>query len=144
VVQNSPSNPSNPKNIPLQGELLLPLLKLENGKMEKAGLNDLAEAVYAIIQLIPPGKVTTYGSIARLLKISPRLVGYILKNNSNPIIIPCHRVIKSDGTLGGYSGPGGVDFKRRLLMLEGVEIRGWKVNENSIVDIETLILAGRD
>lgn len=49
-----------------------------------------------------------------------RAVGMAMGRNPFPIIIPCHRILKSDGSLGGYSGPGGVEFKRRLLEMEAV------------------------
>ena len=73
-----------------------------------------------ILCSIPPGKVTTYAAIGKLLGVSPRVIGMMLKKNRYPIVIPCHRVIKSDGSLGGYSGPGGVRGKNALLFLEGV------------------------
>lgn len=71
---------------------------------------------------IPRGWVSTYGRIARHLG-SPgaaRAVGNALANNPFPIIIPCHRAIRSDRSLGGFQG--GVKMKRVLLQLEGVEI----------------------
>ena len=70
---------------------------------------------------IPPGSVRTYGQIAQAIG-SPqasRAVGQALGRNPVPIVIPCHRVIASDGSLGGYSGGGGLRSKRFLLGLEG-------------------------
>jgi methylated-DNA-[protein]-cysteine S-methyltransferase len=75
---------------------------------------------------IPRGKVSFYCSIARRLN-SPkaaRAVGTALATNPFPIVIPCHRAIRSDGTLGGYQG--GLDMKRKLLEIEGVEFRDEK------------------
>jgi methylated-DNA-[protein]-cysteine S-methyltransferase len=70
---------------------------------------------------IPSGSVRTYGQIAQAIG-SPRAsraVGQALGRNPVPIVIPCHRVIASDGSLGGYSGGGGLQSKRFLLGLEG-------------------------
>ncbi len=74
---------------------------------------------------IPRGKVTTYGEIARILKTSPRAAGRALHENPHPIKIPCHRVVKSDGSLGGYSG--GIKAKVKLLKKEGVKIIEGKI-----------------
>jgi len=115
------------------------LLVLEGGRARRAGLAEISEAVYALVSLVPPGRVTTYGSIAALLGVSPRLVGQALKRNTNPIIVPCHRVVRSDGSLGGYSGPGGPAFKRRLLELEGVGFSDGRVRPEFIVDVASLL-----
>jgi methylated-DNA-[protein]-cysteine S-methyltransferase len=71
---------------------------------------------------IPRGRVSTYGRIAAHLGVpgGARAVGNALATNPFPIVIPCHRAIRSDGSLGGYQG--GLAMKRDLLMLEGVEI----------------------
>jgi len=68
---------------------------------------------------IPRGRVSTYQRIARYLGNAngARAVGTALANNPFPIIIPCHRAIRSDGTLGGYQG--GPEMKRSLLEMEG-------------------------
>ena len=70
---------------------------------------------------IPRGWVSTYGRIARNLEIlgGARAVGRALSQNPFPIVIPCHRAIKSNGELGGFQG--GVRMKRTLLELERVE-----------------------
>ena len=71
---------------------------------------------------IPWGYVSTYQLIARHLgkEKGARAVGNALANNPFPIIIPCHRAIRSDKTLGGYQG--GIDMKRELLIMEGVKV----------------------
>jgi methylated-DNA-[protein]-cysteine S-methyltransferase len=72
---------------------------------------------------IPRGKVSFYGAVAKRLN-SPgtaRAVGTAMADNAFPIVIPCHRVIRSDGFLGGYGG--GPEMKRKLLEMEGVEFR---------------------
>lgn len=69
---------------------------------------------------IPQGKVSTYGDIARAAGCpgGARAVGRILNANPNPITVPCHRVVKSDGSIGGYAG--GTIMKKKLLKKEGV------------------------
>ncbi len=71
---------------------------------------------------IPRGMVSTYGRISRHLGVpgAARAVGSALATNPFPIVIPCHRAVLSDGTLGGYQG--GTAMKRALLELEGVDI----------------------
>jgi O-6-methylguanine DNA methyltransferase len=70
---------------------------------------------------IPPGQVWTYGQMAQVVgkPRASRAVGQALGSNPVPIIVPCHRVIGSDGSLHGYSGGGGISSKAWLLRLEG-------------------------
>jgi len=70
---------------------------------------------------VPRGRVSTYGRLARRVGKSSvaRAVGNALARNPFPLIIPCHRAVRSDGSLGGYAG--GVSMKRRLLEYEGIE-----------------------
>lgn len=76
--------------------------------------------VYAIALTIPPGVTLTYGEIAARLgdKTLSRAVGQALGRNPFPIVVPCHRVLASGGRTGGFSGPGGVSTKFRLLEIE--------------------------
>ena len=74
------------------------------------------------IQKIPYGETRTYGDIAKQLDTSPRPVGNACSRNPIPIIIPCHRV-RGNTTLGGYSGPGGIEMKQHLLRLENIALR---------------------
>ena len=69
---------------------------------------------------IPPGKVSTYGDLAKALghPSASRIIGRILGNNPNPIKVPCRRLVKSDGKLGGYRY--GTEMKKDLLEKEGV------------------------
>lgn len=71
---------------------------------------------------IPRGWVSTYGRMAKHLGVpgGARAVGSALARNPFPIVIPCHRAIRSDGELGGFQG--GLEMKRTLLQLEGVEV----------------------
>jgi methylated-DNA-[protein]-cysteine S-methyltransferase len=88
---------------------------------------DLAEApdfhrrVYEVARTIPPGRTMTYGEIARRLDAphESREVGQALGRNPIAIIVPCHRVLGADGKMGGFSAPGGVTTKRRILEIEG-------------------------
>jgi methylated-DNA-[protein]-cysteine S-methyltransferase len=74
--------------------------------------------VWQLMADIPYGETRSYGEIGRALGLSPRVVGHACGTNRLPIILPCHRVIGSDGALGGYSGGEGAETKRRLLQLE--------------------------
>ncbi len=78
-----------------------------------------------MIKKIPRGKVSTYGEIARILKTGPRAVGNALHKNPHLIKIPCHRVVKSDGSLGGYVGGG--EKKMGLLKKEGILFKKNKI-----------------
>ena len=98
----------------------MPLLVVEEGsgglRARPARVDDYLEALEALLLLLEAGEVTTYGEIAKLLGISPRMVGRLLKLNRRPIVVPCHRVVAKRG-LGGYS-MGGPSVKARLLDLE--------------------------
>ena len=89
--------------------------------------------VYELLLKIPKGKVTTYKALAKAIgkPNNARVIGKILNNNPNPIIVPCHRVIRSNGMLGGYAY--GINIKRILLELEGVKIKDYKVNDECII-----------
>ncbi len=79
------------------------------------------DRVYKIVSRIPKGKVLTYGEVARLAG-SPnasRAVGNLMAKNPDWPRIPCHRVIRSDGEIGNWSGKGGRNKKLRLLQKEG-------------------------
>jgi len=67
------------------------------------------------------GTTVTYKDIASSIGRpgSARAIGLIMSKNPIPLIIPCHRVIRSDGGLGGFSGQGGVEMKKKMLALEG-------------------------
>ncbi|MDD5729859.1 MAG: MGMT family protein [Candidatus Omnitrophica bacterium] len=81
-------------------------------------MTDFTKKVYKAVLSIPLGEVRSYKWVAKQAG-SPgafRAVGQILKNNPWPVIVPCHRVIKSDNELGGYAG--GIKRKKSLLDLE--------------------------
>lgn len=87
------------------------------------------EKVLVLTKKIPRGKLTTYSEIARVLKTGPRAVGRALAANPHPIVIPCHRVVRKDGSLGGYSG--GIKKKIALLRREGIRIERGKIKNLS-------------
>ena len=81
--------------------------------------------VWNYLKKIPKGKIKTYSQVAKAIgrPKSIRAVANAVGKNPYPPKIPCHRVIRSDGSLGGYSGKGGIQQKRRLLRLEKVLIK---------------------
>ncbi len=92
-------------------------------------LNYFDRLVLDIVSQIPEGKVTTYGEIAKALGDirAARAVGEALKKNPKPVEIPCHRVVMSDGSLGGYAF-GGPEKKKKILKREGITFRNGKVD----------------
>ena len=76
--------------------------------------------VWKYLKTIPKGKTRTYKKVAIAIKKPKaiRAVANAVGRNPYPIVIPCHRVIRSDGKLGGYSGPGGLKLKKKLLKKE--------------------------
>jgi methylated-DNA-[protein]-cysteine S-methyltransferase len=91
--------------------------------LDMAGIPEFNRRVYELARTIPPGSILTYGEIAMRLGApgTARAVGQALGQNPFPIVVPCHRVLAADGRMGGFSAPGGVATKRRMLEIEGVE-----------------------
>ena len=87
----------------------------------------LEEKVYKKLLEVPPGKVTTYGELAKAvgLKNGQRVIGKIMNKNPYPVIVPCHRVVKSDGNVGGYAW--GEKIKTNMLTKEGIKIKNRKI-----------------
>jgi len=96
------------------------------------GLPEFNRKVYIIARTIPPGSTLTYGEIAERLgdKLLAREVGQALGQNPIPLIIPCHRVLAAGGKTGGFSAPGGVVSKLRLLTIEGAQPKGPTLFDN--------------
>ncbi len=92
-----------------------------------------------LMRAIPRGKVTTYGELARSLGTSPRAAGNYASKNPFPLIIPCHRVIRSDMRIGGYSY--GSIIKASLLIAEGVKVdfNTGKVSPTEVIKAEELM-----
>tara|TARA_Y100000768_G_scaffold270589_1_gene206887 strand:- start:8 stop:283 length:276 start_codon:yes stop_codon:yes gene_type:complete len=78
--------------------------------------------VWDFLKKIPKGTVKSYSEVAKAIRkpLAVRAVANAIAKNPYPIQIPCHRVIRSDGSLGGYSGVGGVKKKKNLLKKEGI------------------------
>jgi methylated-DNA-[protein]-cysteine S-methyltransferase len=80
---------------------------------------------YSVVRGIPPGSTMTYGDVAAAIG-NPglaRAVGRAMGGNPFPIVVPCHRVLGADGSIGGFSAHGGLTTKRRMLFAEGVAER---------------------
>lgn len=95
-------------------------------------LTEFEKKVLRKVAEIPRGKVATYGEVARAIgkPRASRAVGNALAKNPYPITIPCHRVVKGDLSLGGYTP--GVEKKRALLEEEGVEIVDGRVKKECL------------
>ena len=80
--------------------------------------------VWLYLKKIPSGKVKTYSEVAKAIgkPLAVRAVANAIAKNPYSPRVPCHRVIRSDGSLGGYSGKGGVKTKKFLLKKEGVKL----------------------
>jgi methylated-DNA-[protein]-cysteine S-methyltransferase len=88
--------------------------------LDHAPLPEFSKRVYEIVRTIPIGQTLTYGDVAKKLgDVSlSREVGQAMGRNPTPIIMPCHRVVAASGKTGGFSAPGGVDTKMKLLSIE--------------------------
>ena len=85
------------------------------------------ERCYKILKKVPIGKVTTYKALAHALNSKAyRVVGNAMKKNPRAPGVPCHRVINSDGSIGGFAG--GTKKKIQLLKKEGIEIKKGKID----------------
>mgnify|MGYP001590795620 CR=1 FL=1 len=97
--------------------------------------NPFNQKIYSLLKKVPKGKVTTYKALAEAVGTKAyRAVGQAMRCNPYSPIVPCHRVVKSDGSIGGFSGSinsSGREVKRKIRMLrkEGVEIRDNKVED---------------
>jgi methylated-DNA-[protein]-cysteine S-methyltransferase len=94
-------------------------------------ITPFAQKVYQLTKKIPKGKVTTYKALAQALNTKAyRAVGQVLKKNPFAPQVPCHRVIRSNGTIGGFNGKSSgknIQKKINLLKKEGVKFFGKKV-----------------
>ena len=100
------------------------IIEYLNGKNIKWDLpiklngSPIQEKIWKELKKIPYGKTKSYGEIANKINTSPRYIGNVCGKNRHLLAIPCHRVIRSDGSLGGFSGKGGVKLKDKLLRME--------------------------
>ncbi len=88
---------------------------------------NLDQLVYKKLLRVPKGKITTYGELAKAvgMKNGQRVIGRIMNKNPFPVIVPCHRVVNSNGKIGGYAY--GQDVKNKMLTNEGIEIQNGKI-----------------
>jgi O-6-methylguanine DNA methyltransferase len=99
-------------------------VSLSRVPMDWSSLTPFERKVLRAAARIPYGSVATYGGLARKIGSprSARAVGNALAKNPFPLFVPCHRIIKGDGSIGGFSGIAGVPLKKRLLRLEGISM----------------------
>jgi methylated-DNA-[protein]-cysteine S-methyltransferase len=92
--------------------------------LDMDGIPEFSRRVYEVTAAIPMGRTMTYGEVAERLGDAgaSRAVGQALGRNPFPIVVPCHRVLAAGGKSGGFSAPGGVATKRRLLEIEGAQL----------------------
>jgi O-6-methylguanine DNA methyltransferase len=98
-------------------------------------LTAFEQEVLKLLKRIPKGKVTTYAVLAQAAgrpKVIRAVANAVGKNPDAPRV-PCHRVVRSDGSVGGYSGKGGVATKIKLLEKEGVGVEKGRINKNLII-----------
>ena len=90
------------------------------------GVTPFQKSVYDAVMALQYGVLESYGEIAARIGRSgaARGVGWAMARNPLPIVIPCHRVVGGGGKLTGYSAPGGVESKKRLLVMEGAVVEG--------------------
>ncbi len=100
-------------------------------------LMKFSDKVYSILKKVPKGKVTTYKELAKALNTKAyRAVGNALRCNPYAPLIPCHRVVKSDGSIGGYIGKTkGKAIKKKIKLLEK---EGIKIKNNKIVNLKKI------
>ncbi len=112
--------------------------------------SETAKRAYALLRQVPRGRITTYGALAKAAGIpkAPRLIGAIMRSNpyapevrvlATPALnlcaasrkVPCHRVVKSDGSIGGFSGSGPKNIAKKISMLkeEGIVVKEGKVQD---------------
>jgi len=98
-------------------------------ELEMKHLSNYAQKVLKCVSLVPIGYVTTYGEVAKAMGGSPRAVGRVMATNPFPPLTPCHRVVRSDFTLGGFGG--GIAMKWEILQREnrGYQ-KGMKIKVN--------------
>ena len=100
------------------------IMEFTKGKRKKFSVklniegSALQKKIWKQLSKISYGTTKTYRDIAKALRTSPRYVGNVCGQNNHLLVIPCHRVVRSDGTLGGFSGLGGIKLKKKLLQLE--------------------------
>ena len=108
--------------------------------LETIQIKSFNEKIYDFLKKVPKGKITTYKVLAEVLDTkSYRAVGQAMRCNPYAPQVPCHRVVKSDGSIGGFSGsinPNSKEVRRKISMLRK---EGIKIKNNKIVDFEKVL-----
>lgn len=104
-------------------------------KLEMKHLSTYAQRVLRCVYMVPVGYVTSYGEVAKTMGGSPRAVGRVMATNPFPPLVPCHRVVRSDFTLGGFGG--GIALKWEMLQREN---RGYSQSKKLRVNGKSLSL----
>ncbi|MFN4226080.1 MAG: methylated-DNA--[protein]-cysteine S-methyltransferase [Hyphomonas sp.] len=102
-------------------------VRFDETVLDFSGLPDFEAALYRALRGVGWGVTVSYGELARRIGAdtgTARAVGAAMGRNPWPLIVPCHRVLTSDGKLGGFSAPGGTPTKAALLAREGVHLDG--------------------
>lgn len=96
-------------------------------------LTRFEQAVLKKLREVPRGRVTTYGTLARAVGIprAARAVGNTMNKNPDAPRVPCHRVVDSNGELGGYAG--GINKKIKILKSEGVKVKDGKIKDFNLI-----------
>jgi methylated-DNA-[protein]-cysteine S-methyltransferase len=98
----------------------------------------LSERTYQLLKTVPAGRVTTYKALAQALHTKAyRAIGQFMKHNPYAPIVPCHRVVASDGTIGGFMGAkNGSEIAKKIRMLQS---EGIKITGNRITNFPTVL-----
>jgi len=110
----------NNRLINLKRKILLYLsgkIKKISGNFKLNGNNKQIHT-WNVIKKIPYGETRSYKTISKVIKTSPRHIGKICSQNKILLFIPCHRVVHNNGSVGGFSGSGGITTKKKLLEIE--------------------------
>lgn len=101
---------------------------------------DKKEKVYSVLRKIPKGKVTTYKAVAVACKIHPREAGRIISQNPYAPEVPCHRVVRSDGSIGGYTWKGrqNPEKKIQILQKEGIRIDNRRIRKEFLYKMKDI------
>jgi methylated-DNA-[protein]-cysteine S-methyltransferase len=119
---------------------------LRDVRLDMSGVPDFNVRVYDIARTIPAGATLTYGEIAERLgdRTLARDVGQALGQNPFPIIVPCHRVLAAGGKTGGFSAPGGVSTKMRMLTIERARLGEAEASPDQLALFDRLPLAAQN
>jgi methylated-DNA-[protein]-cysteine S-methyltransferase len=126
VLDASPPRPIARALAKLAGQFAGRPTSFADVALDLRGLSKFRVAVYRALQQVPAGQTVSYSELARRVGSprSARAIGRALATNPFAVIVPCHRVLARDGSLGGFSAPGGAATKARLLEQEGVVLSG--------------------